>query len=149
MNDTVPGGDLDTPVGVPADLYAAARAAFANAYIPYSHFGVGAALRASDGRVYAGANVENASFGLTRCAEQSAVQAMVSAGAREFTEIVVYTESEEPSSPCGACRQVLAEFAPGASVYLVNHRGAVLHTAVNELLPGAFDAGKLPSRTVK
>lgn len=132
---------------VPADLLAAAREAFDNAYIPYSRFGVGAALRAEDGEVYAGANVENASFGLTRCAEQSAVQAMATAGARGFSEIVVYTESDEPSSPCGACRQVLFEFSPSAAVYLVNHRGRVIKTSVDELLPGAFDARKLSSRT--
>lgn len=135
------------PEGVPGDLLAAAKDAFANAYIPYSRFGVGAALRGDDGQVYAGANVENASFGLTRCAEQSAVQAMATAGTRGFSQVVVYTESEEPSSPCGACRQVLAEFSPGAEVYLVNHLGNVIKTAVHELLPGAFDAGKLPSRT--
>ena len=132
---------------VPDDLLAAARKAFGNSYSPYSRFGVGAALRAEDGRVYAGANIENASFGLTRCAEQSAVQAMASAGARAFSEVVVYTESEVPSSPCGACRQILAEFSPTATVYLVNHLGKTVTTSVEELLPGAFDARKLPSRT--
>lgn len=137
------------PAGVPADLYESAKAAFANAYTPYSNFPVGAALRGVDELIYRGANVENASFGLTRCAEQSAVQALVTAGVRGFTQAVVYTESEEPSSPCGACRQVLAEFSPGAEVYLVNHRGVVVTTSVRELLPGAFDARKLPSRTVK
>jgi len=132
---------------VPDALLAAARKAFGNSYSPYSRFGVGAALRAEDGRVYAGANIENASFGLTRCAEQSAVQAMASAGARAFSEVVVYTESEVPSSPCGACRQILAEFSPTATVYLVNHLGKTVTTSVEELLPGAFDARKLPSRT--
>src|SRR5690606_3855013 len=81
---------------VPDDLLAEAKRAFANAYAPYSRFPVGAALRADDGTVYAGANVENASFGLTRCAEQSAVQAMVTAGRRRFTQVVVYTEADEP-----------------------------------------------------
>ena len=129
---------------VPADLLLEARRAFANAYAPYSRFSVGAALR-SGGVVHVGANVENASFGLTRCAEQSAVQALVTSGGRTFGEIVVYTESEEPSSPCGACRQVLAEFAPHARVYLVNHRGVALATTVTALLPGGFDGSKLPS----
>ncbi|HEX7000250.1 MAG TPA: cytidine deaminase [Trueperaceae bacterium] len=129
----------------PEDLLAAAKAAFRNAYIPYSGFGVGAALRAEDGEVYAGANVENASFGLTRCAEQSAVQAMATAGGRSFSQVVVYTESEEPSSPCGACRQVLHEFAPEAEVFLANHQGDVIRTTVRELLPGAFGPEKLPS----
>lgn len=133
----------------PADLLAAAKQAFDNAYSPYSRFAVGAALRADDagGTIHAGANVENASFGLTRCAEQSAVQALATAGGRGFSEVVVYTESEEPSSPCGACRQVMAEFSPAAVVYLVNHRGRVVKTSVAELLPGAFDGRKLPSST--
>lgn len=129
---------------VPADLLLAARRAFANAYAPYSRFSVGAALRAGE-VIYAGANVENASFGLTRCAEQSAVQALATAGGRSFDELVVYTESDEPSSPCGACRQVLAEFAPAARVYLVNHLGSALVTDVTALLPGGFDGSKLPS----
>ena len=130
---------------MPSDLLAAAKAAFGNAYAPYSRFGVGAALRSDDGRVFAGANVENASFGLTRCAEQSAVQAMATAGARRFSQVGVYTETDEPSSPCGACRQVMAEFAPEAEVFLVNHRGDVLATTVSGLLPGAFGPEKLPS----
>lgn len=129
----------------PEDLLKAAKDAFANAYIPYSRFGVGAALRSEDGTVFAGANVENASFGLTRCAEQSAVQAMATAGARSFSQIVVYTESDEPSSPCGACRQVLYEFSPDAEVFLVNHQGQVVTTTVSGLLPGAFGPEKLPS----
>lgn len=128
---------------VPADLLAAAKAAWASAYAPYSHFRVGAALRSASGRVYAGSNVENASFGLTRCAEQSAVQALVTAGEREFSEIVVYTQAAEPASPCGACRQVMFEFAPDARVLIVNDRGAVLEASVRELIPGAFGPSQL------
>lgn len=123
----------------PADLLDAARAAWANAYVPYSNFHVGAALRAADGVIYPGANVENGSFGLTRCAEQSAVQALVTAGGRTFSELVVLTRSSPPASPCGACRQVLAEFARGAAVWLVNTEGEVVRTSVQELLPLAFD----------
>ncbi len=119
-------------------LVEAARAAWENAYAPYSGFRVGAALKAGDGRVYAGANVENSSFGLTRCAEQSAVQAMVSAGERSFEDLVVYTDASPPASPCGACRQVLAEFAPHARVHMVNGRGEASVMTVSELLPGAF-----------
>jgi len=122
----------------PADLLRAAQAAFANAYAPYSGFRVGAALRDEHGVVRAGANVENSSFGLTRCAEQSAVQAMASAGARSFAEIVVFTEASPPATPCGACRQVLFEFAPDATVYLVNDAGEVAVTRVAALLPGGF-----------
>ncbi|HEX7021345.1 MAG TPA: cytidine deaminase [Trueperaceae bacterium] len=123
---------------VPADLLEAARTAWSNAYVPYSKFRVGAALRADDGRIYAGANIENASFGLTRCAEQSAIQAMASAGQRGFSEIVVYTEAELPATPCGACRQILLEFSDSAAVYLVNHRGAVRAYRTRDLLPDGF-----------
>ncbi len=122
----------------PADLLEAAREAHAHAYAPYSGFRVGAALRAADGRVFPGSNVENGSFGLSRCAEQSAVQALATSGGRSFSEVVVYTESDAPASPCGACRQVLYEFAPDATVYLVNHRGAVRRFTVAELLPAGF-----------
>lgn len=126
------------PADVPEDLAAAAEQAWRNAYAPYSGFRVGAALRAADGAVFAGANVENGSFGLTRCAEQSAVQALVTAGGRSFTELVVHTAAEPPASPCGACRQVLNEFAPDAVVWLVNDRGTVIRSTVRELLPLGF-----------
>lgn len=122
----------------PSDLLAAAEAAFEAAYVPYSHFAVGAALRAPDGRVFAGCNVENASYGLSRCAEQSAVQAMVTAGVRGFTELVVVSDAEHPASPCGACRQVLFEFAPDAIVHLVNRSGDHRTTTVSALLPDGF-----------
>ncbi|MBX3143753.1 MAG: cytidine deaminase [Trueperaceae bacterium] len=128
---------------VPSDLLAAARSAWANAYAPYSGFKVGAALRCASGAVFSGSNVENASFGLTRCAEQSAVQALVTSGERSFTEIVVFTQAAQPTSPCGACRQVLFEFAPEARVLIVNGAGAVLETSVRELIPGAFGPSQL------
>ena len=122
----------------PQDLLEAAKRAHQNAYAPYSGFHVGAALRAASGAVYAGANVENASYGLGRCAEQSAVQALVSAGERTFSEIVVYTTAPEPASPCGACRQVMFEFAENAAVFLVNDQGVVKPWTVEGLLPGGF-----------
>ena len=123
-----------------AALVAAAARAWQQAYAPYSGFRVGAALLADDGRIYAGANVENASYGLSRCAEQSAVQAMISAGARSFESLVVVTDADPPASPCGACRQVLHEFAPQAEVWLVRLDGrAWLRTSVDALLPGAFE----------
>ncbi len=123
---------------IPADLLETARSVRTNAYVPYSGFRVGAALRASDGTVFAGANIENASYGLSRCAEQSAVQAMASNGSRSFSEIVIYTEEEEPATPCGACRQILYEFGSDADVFVVNHRGAGRHFNVGDLLPNAF-----------
>jgi len=122
---------------VPGDLLAAARAAHGHAYAPYSGFQVGAALRDTEGRLHAGANVENASYGLARCAEQSAVQAMASAGGRAFGVIVVVAEADPPATPCGACRQVLHEFGPAATVYLVNGSGA-WRTSVDVLLPAGF-----------
>jgi len=125
------------PALVPPDLLAAARAARDHAYAPYSGFQVGAALRDGEGRVHAGANVENASYGLGRCAEQSAVQAMASAGGRAIAEVVVVADADPPATPCGACRQVLHEFGPEATVYLVNAAGA-WRTRVDALLPAGF-----------
>jgi cytidine deaminase len=122
----------------PDDLLEAARRAFENAYAPYSRFHVGAALRTPAGTVHAGANVENASYGLGRCAEQSAIQAMATAGERSFAELVVVTASSPPSSPCGACRQVLYEFGPDATVWLVGTSGDYRVTTVRDLLPDGF-----------
>lgn len=125
------------PAVVPADLVAAAWRVHAHAYAPYSGFAVGAAVRDGDGNVHAGANVENGSYGLGRCAEQSAVQAMASSGGRRIVEVVVATDADPPATPCGACRQVLFEFADDAVVYLVNRRGA-WRTSVAALLPAGF-----------
>jgi cytidine deaminase len=119
-------------------LLEGARAAFKQAYAPYSRFHVGAALRTTDGQVYFGANVENASYGLGRCAEQSAVQAMATAGRRDFADIVVYSEATPPASPCGACRQVLFEFAPDARVVCVNQHGDIISGYVRDFLPHGF-----------
>jgi cytidine deaminase len=124
-----------------ADLIAAARQVRFRAHAPYSRFRVGAAVRDQQGRIHVGCNVENASYGLTICAERNAVAAAVAAGARRLTAVAVVTDSSPPSSPCGACRQVLAEFAPAtAPVLLASPRGAarVAHT-VGELLPAAFE----------
>jgi cytidine deaminase len=122
---------------VPADLLAPARSAFEHAYAPYSGFRVGAALRGADGGIDAGANVENASYGLSRCAEQSAIQALATRGERAFTEVVVVADADPPATPCGACRQVLAEFGPTATVWLVSPHGA-WRTSVDALLPAGF-----------
>ncbi|WP_119673800.1 cytidine deaminase [Deinococcus sp. RM] len=119
-------------------LLEGAKAAFRQAYAPYSKFHVGSALRTRDGRVFFGANVENASYGLGRCAEQSAVQAMATAGERDFTDIVVYSEATPPASPCGACRQVLFEFAPHARVVCVNQHGDIVSGYVRDFLPHGF-----------
>jgi len=121
-----------------AELIAAAREARGRAYVPYSRFPVGAAVLAEDGTLYTGCNIENASFGLTNCAERTAIYKMVSDGRRRFTTIAVIADTDGPCSPCGACRQVLSEFGPDARVILTNLRGETLVTSVRELLPGAF-----------
>ena len=105
------------------------------AYAPYSRFHVGAVLVGKDGRIFAGCNVENISFGLTICAERNAVFAAVAAGCREFERIVVVADTAVPASPCGACRQVLAEFNPDLEVVLANFRGLSETFRLSELLP--------------
>ncbi|HET7042756.1 MAG TPA: cytidine deaminase [Gemmatimonadales bacterium] len=119
-------------------LVAAAVAAKASAYAPYSHFRVGAAIETEDGRIFSGCNVENASYGLTMCAERVAVGSAVAAGATRFVRVVVATDVDPPSPPCGACRQVLHEFGAEAEVESVgpnwNRRWRL-----SELLPAAFD----------
>lgn len=123
-----------------ARAIAAAWAAAGAAYAPYSRFRVGAAALLADGRVFSGCNVENASYGLTVCAERNALAAMVAAGAQEPVLVVVATETPEPTPPCGACRQVLAELAPNAEVLSVTraHPAGNARTSVSALLPGAF-----------
>ncbi|KPP92519.1 MAG: cytidine deaminase [Rhodobacteraceae bacterium HLUCCA08] len=111
-----------------------------NAYVPYSHFKVGAAIRAASGAVYTGCNVENAAFPEGTCAEAGAIAAMVAAGDTEIAEVAVIADSPHPVSPCGGCRQKLAEFARGdVPVTLATVAGATLETTVSELLPGVFD----------
>jgi cytidine deaminase len=105
------------------------------AYAPYSRFHVGAVLVGKGGRTFAGCNVENISFGLTICAERNAVFAAVAAGCREFERIVIVADTAVPASPCGACRQVLAEFNPDLEVVLANFRGLSEMFRLSELLP--------------
>ena len=123
-------------------LVSAARAAQQQAYAPYSRYRVGAALEADDGRVFAGCNVENASYGLTICAERAAVCTAVASGARGFRRAVVVTDSDPPAAPCGACRQVLAEFGPRLTVTAVGPT-ATLTLTMAELLPAAFGRDQL------
>ena len=122
-----------------------ARLAANAAYAPYSHFHVGAALLTEDGRIFSGCNVENASFGLTVCAERNALFAAVAAGARRFAGLVVVTSNPQPVTPCGACRQVLHEFAPSFEVRCYGHAGEELITSCEELLPRAFVAADFRS----
>ncbi|HSV20616.1 MAG TPA: cytidine deaminase [Casimicrobiaceae bacterium] len=118
-------------------LRAAARAASAHAHCPYSRFAVGAAVRVADGRIFTGCNVENASFGLTICAERNAVFQAVAAGAKDVVAVAVYTPTSQPVSPCGACRQVIAEFGPADVMSSCDGETTKRWTAA-ELLPDAF-----------
>ena len=106
------------------------------AYAPYSNFKVGAALLGKSGTVYLGCNVENASFGLTCCAERTAIFKAVSEGEKEFEAIAVATSNGV--TPCGACRQVLIEFAPDLKIYITNDSGRITTTSIKKLLPNAF-----------
>ena len=124
-------------------LVSAATAARERAFAPYSKFKVGAALEAEDGTVVPGCNVESASYGLTICAERVAIVRGVTDGYRCFKRVAVVTDTPTPTPPCGACRQLLWEFAPDAEVLLANLAGDVVRWTVRELIPGAFDAKQL------
>lgn len=119
-------------------LYHAAVAAREHAYIPYSHFGVGAAVRCASGRVYGGCNIENASYGLCVCGERNAMFNAVSAGERELVELCVVADTEEPVSPCGACRQVMSEFKI-KTIVLANLKGDCFVCTLEDLLPYGFE----------
>ncbi|PFE99469.1 cytidine deaminase [Bacillus thuringiensis] len=109
------------------------------AYIPYSKFPVGAALVTKEGKIYTGCNIENASYGLCNCAERTAIFKAISEGERDFSYLVITGETDGPISPCGACRQVIAEFCdPKMSVLLTNVKGDEKEVTVEQLLPGAF-----------
>jgi len=122
-----------------SDLLAAAMAVQANAHAPYSGFRVGAAVRAASGAVYAGANVENASFPEGICAETAAIGAMVAAGEREIVEVLTVADGERLTTCCGGCRQRIREFArPGTPVHAAGPEGVRRTYVIEELLPGAF-----------
>ena len=127
---------MGSPLGPMLDV---ARQALANAHAPYSHFRVGACLRATSGRLYGGCNVENSAYPVGQCAEATAIGAMVAAGERQVVEVVIVTEGMEPCPPCGRCRQQLAEFArPDARIHLCGPEGVRITTTLGELLPMGF-----------
>ena len=108
------------------------------AYVPYSHFPVGAALECQDGTVYTGCNIENASFPCTICAERTAIFKAVSEGHRDFRRIVIAGRSEDFCVPCGSCRQVMREFAPEIEVICLSGKGEARHYTLRQLLPDSF-----------
>jgi cytidine deaminase len=121
----------------------AALAARANAHAPFSHFLVGAALEDETGRVHTGCNVENATYGLTLCAERVAVFKAISEGARKFRRIAIAADTDNLTPPCGACRQILWEFCGDIPVVLVNPRGKAETLQLKDLFPRAFDVSYL------
>jgi len=124
-------------------LQAAALAARENAHAPYSKFRVGAALEDAGGRVHTGCNIENATYGLTLCAERVAVCKAISEGAREFRRIAIAADTEMLTPPCGACRQILWEFCGNAELVLVNLQGRVEIVRLSDIFPRPFDASIL------
>jgi cytidine deaminase len=120
-------------------LLKAAQEAKARAYAPYSNFHVGAALITTDGTLFTGCNVENTSYGLTNCAERTAIFKMISEGEEKIAEILVIGDTDDFLPPCGACRQVIAEFSQqDTPVYMANKQGTIKTTSVGELIPFTF-----------
>jgi len=114
-----------------------------NAYCPYSNFPVGAAVLTEDGEMFAGCNVENASYGLSMCAERNAVFKAIANGSSKIVAVAIYTPTRTPSSPCGACRQVINEFGARAELFSFDNDGNVLKSRLTELLPEAFGPDNL------
>ncbi len=133
---------MSLPVDFEA-LVAEAKGASGRAYCPYSKFRVGAAVLTESGEVIAGCNVENASYGLTMCAERNAVFQAVARGASSIRAVVVYTPTPVPTAPCGACRQVLNEFGPECMVFCVCDGPGMIRAQLSALLPKAFGPGNL------
>jgi cytidine deaminase len=125
-------------------LFAAARAAFDRALADYSHFKVGAAIETTSGQVMAGCNIENASYGLTMCAERVAMFTALAEGHRHFRRLLIVANTAEPTPPCGACRQILWEFGGDLEILLANLNGVTAVHRLSDLLPAAFDRRFLP-----
>jgi len=136
---------MNLPPPIYAKLVAAARQAASHAYCPYSHFPVGAAVLTGRAEIFSGCNVENASYGLTICAERNAIFQAVAQGEGPLViqAIVVFTPTDQPIAPCGACRQVINEFGPEAEVISVCDGPAVIESRLSELLPVAFGPSNL------
>jgi cytidine deaminase len=126
------------------ELIAAARRASACSYAPYSHLHIGAAVLTEHGEIFAGCNVENASYSLTICAERNAIFQAVAKGKTHIKAVVIYTPTSKPVAPCGACRQVIYEFGPDADVVSICEGADILHKKLCELLPEVFGSRDLP-----
>lgn len=125
----------------PRELVDVANQALNDTYTPYSHFPVGAALLGENGEIFKGVNIENVSFGLTNCAERTAIFTAIAAGQRHFHGLVISGRTDEPISPCGACRQVMVEFFdPDMPTWLINDQGKEIETNIAELMPGSFNS---------
>ncbi|NLJ86940.1 MAG: cytidine deaminase [Firmicutes bacterium] len=125
------------------DLVGRAKAARDKAYVPYSHFAVGAAVLTKEGEFFTGCNIENASYGATCCAERVALFKAVSHGCRDIRALAVVADAKQPVPPCGICRQVMIELAPRAVVAMANLQGETKITTTDELLPSPFGGGFL------
>lgn len=124
-----------------------AKTAREKAYVPYSKFGVGAAILTKDGKVYRGCNIENAAYSMCNCAERTAIFKAYSEGDRDFQLLAVVADTDRPCSPCGACRQVISELCPkDMKVVLTNLKGEIKELTVEELLPGAFSPEDLHAK---
>jgi cytidine deaminase len=130
------------------EMVKAARGRAELAYSPYSRFRVGAAVLSAAGEIFAGCNVENASYGLSMCAERSAIFQFVAHGGTEIRAVVVYTPTPRPTAPCGACRQVIREFGPEAEIVSICDGPEVLRRRLGELLPDAFGPENLAAPPV-
>ena len=129
-----------------SDLFEKARAVRENAHAPYSKFRVGAALRTTSGEEFIGCNVENSAYPQGTCAEAGAIAAMIAGGEKEISEICIVADSPSPVSPCGGCRQKLAEFStPSTKVHLANSKGILACHSLGELLPHSFSSDHLPN----
>lgn len=125
-------------------LIAAARRAAKAAYAPYSRFRVGAAVLTHAGKIHTGCNVENASYGLSNCAERTAIFKAVAEGERKIVAVAVYTPTRQPTPPCGACRQVIQEFGPKAAILCSCNSRVRIETTLDRLLPAGFGRKNLP-----
>jgi cytidine deaminase len=134
---------VPTPATDLAQLLTAAETARGGAVCTYSHFAVGAALLDGTGKIWTGANVENASYNLGLCAERVALYHALTHGGRDFSAVAISTDTTAATYPCGACRQALIEFCPDAQVLIVTRGGLTATTTVRELVPHAFDASAL------